>query len=305
MIKLTIEVTDIAVVIGLYDRIRIYTSDSENGTYTYLAMVPLVAGTSVYTYNHITGTSDTWYRSSYYNTTTGAESSLSNAANGTAPALYNNITYPEEYEFTADEDIIIRKIRRLIGDLKGLERLYIDGTDTTDECASSAILEDNKTIELEEKGWPVYISVNSIEYTSSEDPVVNGYQYLTFSGTLNSGTINDIIDIWYYTFEFSDREIYEAYGDAMIPPLVPSDCLSQDHLMLQAAIDLLEHKLAVDAAADTAMIRDDMTVYDPSAGATALRERGRQIERLRKQLDALVKECLKSSMLGLEGVLID
>jgi hypothetical protein len=72
--------------------------------------------------------------------------------------------------------------------------------------------------------------------------------------------------------------------------------------MLQAAIDLLENLTAEDLIDDGAVVRDDMTLYDPSAG---LRERDRLINRLRKQLDGLVKECLKSSMLGLEGVLID
>jgi len=297
MIKLTIEVADIGAVIALYDSIRIYTSDAENGTYTYLASVALATGVSTYTYRHITGTPDIWYRSSYYNSGTGAESSLSNAAHGTAPTLYHTPTYPEEYEFDDDEDIIIRKIRRLIGDLKGLDRLYIDG----DEFCSS-IHEDGHTIDLGTKGWPVYISINDVEYTTLEDPIVQGYQYLSFSGTLNSGVQSDVIDIWFYMFKFSDVEIYRAYGDAMIPPLVPSDCVSSDHLMLQASIDLLESMTAEDLVEDGAVIRDDMTMYDPSPG---LRERDRLLNRLRKQLDALVKECLKSSMLGLEGVLID
>jgi hypothetical protein len=297
MINLTIEVADIAVVIAMYDQIKIYTSDAEDGTYTYLDSISLLAGVSIYTYLHLAGTTDTWYKSSYYNTTTFVESALSNAARGSAPSLYHTVSYPQEYDFDADEEIIIRKIRRLIGDFKQLEHLYSDGTEF---CSS--ILGDNKTIDLGEKGWPVYVSINDIEYTSLDNPIVQGYRYLTFSGTLNSGVVNDVINIWYHTFKFSDREIYEAYGDAMIPPLVPSDCVSQDHLMLQAAIDLLENMTAEDIVDDGASIRDDMTLYDPSPG---LRERDKLINRLRKQLDGLVKECIKSSMLGLEGVLID
>ncbi len=113
---------------------------------------------------------------------------------------------------------------------------------------------------------------------------------------------NDVVNIWYHTFKFSDREVYEAYGDAMIPPLVPANCVSQDHLMLQAAIDLLMNMYAEDVVDDGASIRDDMTLYDPSPG---LRERDKLIKQLRKQLDGLVQECIKSSMLGLEGILID
>lgn len=304
MIQLTIEVADIVNVMLMYDSIRIYTSDAENGTYTYLDSVSLQAGVSTYTYLHLAGTTDTWYRSSYYNITTLAESSLSNAARGTAPSLYHIATYPAEYDFDSTEEIIIRKIRRLIGDSKGLSRLWIDGSDICADGLCSNVLEDGRTLDLEEKGWPVYISVNDVEYTTLAEPVVQGYRYLTFSGTLEtltSGCVGDV-EIWYSTFKFSDREVYEAYGDAMIPPLVPADCVSEDHLMLQASIDLLESLTAEDLVDDGAAIRDDQTLYDPSPG---LRERDRLIARLRKQLDLLVKECLKSGLLGLEGVLID
>jgi hypothetical protein len=297
MINLTIEVTDIGAIIALYNQIRIYTSDTEDGTYTYLDVVSLQSGVSDYNYIHLQGTTDTWYKSSYYNSSTSDESSLSNAARGTAPSLYHVVSYPQEYDFDADEEIMIRKIRRLIGDFKGLENLYADGTEF---CSS--ILEDNKTIDLGEKSWPVYISINDIEYITLDDPVVQGYRYLTFSGTLNSGVQNDAINIWYHTFKFSDREVYEAYGDAMIPPLVPSDCVSQDHLMLQAAIDLLMNMYAEDVVDDGASIRDDMTLYDPSPG---IRARDGLIKQLRKQLDGLIQECIRSSLLGLEGVLID
>jgi hypothetical protein len=297
MINLTIEVADIAVIISMYDQIKIYTSDAEDGTYTYLDSISLLSGVSVYSYLDIDGTPDIWYKSSYYNSSSENESTLSNAAHGTAPSLFHTVSYPQEFDFDADEEILIRKIRRLIGDLKQLENLYADGTEF---C--SAVLGDNKTIDLGEKGWPVYVSIDSIEYTSLTNPIVQGYRYLTFSGTLSSGVQSDVVNIWYHTFKFSDREIYEAYGDAMIPPLVSSSCVSQDHLMLQAAIDLLESMAAEDMVDDGATIRDDMTLYDPSPG---LRERSNLINRLRKQLDALVQECIRSSMFGVEGVLID
>jgi hypothetical protein len=256
-----------------------------------------VAGVSTYTYNHTAGTPDLWYKSTYYNSVTFAESSFSDPTQGESP-IYHIITYPDEYDFSSSEQLIIRKIRRLIGDLKGLARLYLDGY----ESSCVYILEDNKTIDLREKGWPVYVSVNDVEFTTLYDPIVQGYRYLTFSGTLSSGVSNDTIEIWYNTFKFSDSEVYEAYGDAMIPPLVPSTCVTQDHLILQAAIDLLQNLAAQFVFDDGASVRDDQTVYDPAPG---LREIDRLIARLQKQLDGLIKECLKSSMLGLEGVLID
>lgn len=295
MIQLTVYVDDITAVMTVFTHIRLYTSSEENGSYTHLDYIPLVAGRSTYDYTHVVGTPDTWYRSSYWSVA--VESSLSDSVQGADAELYHYPIYPTEVSFSTSEQNLVRKIRRLIGDVKGLGNLYTDGTEF---CSS--ILGDGKTMDLGEKGWPVYISINDVEYTTLDDPIVQGYQYLTFSGTLNSGVQNDVVNIWYYTFKFSDREVYEAYGDAMIPPFVPADCVSQDHLMLQAAIDLLVSMYAEDMVDDGASIRDDMTLYDPSPG---LRERDKLLKHLRKQLDGLVQECVRSSMLGLAGVLID
>lgn len=293
MIKLTTYVTDISSVMLLYSHIRVYTSDSESGTYTYLDDVLLIADQSIYYYNHTAGTTDTWYKVSYYNTTTEAESGLSNAASGEEPVLYHTATYPEEYEFTAAEKTLIRKIRRYIGDLKGLDRLYLNNEDTF--CSS--IQDDNKTVTMPEKGWPVYISLNEVEQTHSSNPVVQGYRHLTFSGTLNIN--NDTLDIWYYTFKFSDVEVYRAYDDALVPPGLTSDTVTQDHLILVASISLLEHMTWEDLVEDGGTIRDDRSLYDPSPG---LRERDAAIKRLQKQLDDLIKQYI---MLGIGGVLID
>jgi hypothetical protein len=294
MIQLTIQVFDISTVMLVYNSVRVYVSDTRDGTYAYLATVFLQSGVSTYIYNHTAGTPDLWYKSTYYNSVTLVESSYSNPTQGESP-IYHIVSYPNEYDFSSAEQLIIRKIRRLIGDLKGLSRLYLN----SDETSCSYILEDDKTIDLKQKGWPAYVAVNSEEFTTLYNPIVQGYRYLTFSGTLNS---TDTIEIWYNTFKFSDSEIYEAYGDAMIPPLVPTACVTQDHLILQAAIDLLQNLYAVDIVEDGASVRDDQTTYDPSPG---LRERDRLLARLQKQLDGLIKECLKSSLLGLEGVLID
>jgi len=305
MIKLTIQVSDIDTVIQIYNTIRIYTSDAKDGVYTFLDSVSLQPNVSTYEYLHLQGTSDIWYKSSYYNTTTGAESSLSSPTHGLSPSIFHNITYPSEYEFDADEEIIIRKIRRLVGDNKELEQLVVDKDALCDsDISCSHVLSDGKTVNLGDRGWPVCVAIGDLEFTSLSNPVVNGYQYLTFSGslsTLSSGCQNDLT-IWYYSFNFSDREIYEAYGDAMIPPMVPFSCVTKDHLILQASIDLLENLIKQEAMTDGASIRDDQTAYDPSPG---LRERSALVDRLRKQLSALIKESLCSCMLGLEGVLID
>jgi len=306
MIRLTIQVADIDNVMLLYSYIRIYRSDARDGTYTHLAFVALVPNQSEYIYDDITGTPDYWYKSSYYRDET-MESALSDPAQGVSPSLFMGATYPSEIDFDTEQSTIIRKIRRYIGDNKSLSRIYLE--DCEDESCNY-IHEDGKTLELDEKGWPVYVSLRVLsdsaaeEKTELDDPTVQGYKFLTFSGTLKSATqcMYSIIDIWYYTFKYSDREIYESYGDAMIPANVPTDRVTQDHLVLQASIDLLENMTSEDMTEDGASIRDDQSLYDPSPG---LRERDKTIGRLKKMLDDLVKESLRGAMMSVTGVLID
>ena len=293
MIKLTIIVNNVDVYIGMgLTHVCVYTSTEESGTYTSLTNILLVAGITEYSYSHTAGTSDTWYRSSICNPTTEDECCWTDPVKGVSPALFHYSTYPVECEYETDDLVIIRKIRRFIGDFEGLKRLYIDEAEF---CNS--VQDDNKTVDLSEKSWPVYIAVNDVGKTSLLDPVVQGYQYLTFSGTLDESS--DTLDIWYYTFKFSDREVYEAYGDAFIPPGLTSSTVTQDHLVLQAAIDLLENMTSEDVVEDGAAVRDDRSLYDPSPG---LRERAVTIERLRKLLDSLIKQHRFSN---LTGMLID
>jgi hypothetical protein len=294
MIRLTILVDDISNVLSIFTHVRLYTSSAEDGTYTHLSYVALSTGRSTYYYDHTGGTEDTWYRSSYYNMGSGLESSLSDAVQGVSAELYHYPTYPNEVDFSSSEQDIIRKIRRLIGDLKGLDRLYISSSE--DEFCSS-VHDDNKTVEFGDKGWPVYISLNEIEKTSTSDPVMQGYKWATFSGTI--GDDDYPIDIWYYTFKFSDREVYQAYGDTMIPPGLDSDTVTQDHLVLQSAIDLLENMWGEDSVEDGADVQDDRASYSPSPG---LLERSKILDNLKRQLSALVKQYMFRSI---RGVLID
>jgi len=295
MIKLTIVVSNVDVYIGMaFTHVRIYTSATETGTYTYLINLALVAGQTEYSYTHVAGTNTTWYKSSIYDNINDRECCWSEPVKGVCPSLFHYATYAAECEFSESDSVIIRKIRRLIGDLEGLDRLYIDGTD--EYTLSSALQSDGHTIDLDQKSWPVYVSINDVEKTSLNDPIIQGYQYATFSGTISS---TDVIDVWFYIFKFSDREIYESYEDTMIPAGLTSDTVTQDHLVLQAAIDILENMTADDMVSDGASIRDDQSIYDPSIG---LRTRADMINRLRKQLDNLVKQYQFSNI---SGILID
>ena len=298
MITLTVIVNNVNAYISMgFTHVRIYTSSTETGTYTYLTSILLASNQMEYSYTHIDGTSDDWYKSSIYDNINDRECCWSDPVKGICPSLYHYSTYPDECDYSASDSVIIRKIRRFIGDFEKLNRLYIDETD--EHTLSSALQPDKHTIDLGEKGWPVYISVNDVEKTSLDDPISQGYQYLTFSGIFDDCTSTDVIDIWYYTFKFSDREIYEAYSDSMIPPGLTSSTVTQDHLVLQASIDLLENMTSEDMVEDGALVRDDQSVYDPSPG---LEERDKTIKRLKAMLDALIKQYMMS---GITGVLID
>lgn len=282
MVRLTLQVTDITAVWGLSFRyILVYRSDTADGTYTYVGSVPLVNGTSSYTFEDATGTCDQWYKSRYSNTVPPPDPSLlsgwSDAVRGDEPVLFNNVTYPPESSLSTADDTRVKKIRVYIGDKKELIKSY------SEEC-KAAISENGHTFEMSQKGWPLYISLNDIEKTSASDPYVDGWRYITFSGTVGE---NDTLEIWYETFRWADSEIVEHYDNAMIPPGLTTTTVTADHLILQASIDLLEAENWRDYIENGSRIQDSDTEWDPSPG---FRARESAIKRLQKRLDELVKQ---------------
>lgn len=86
MVNLTIKVSDILSVLSLYDKIKVYRSDSETGTYTEItdssSRINLIAEATIYFYTDSTGDDTKWYKTSYFNSTTLDESELSAARQG-------------------------------------------------------------------------------------------------------------------------------------------------------------------------------------------------------------------------------
>lgn len=280
MVKLTIYVDDVNVVVAAgFTQCFIYRSDAEDGTYTSIHSFALSAGTSTYYYTDATGDATNWYKSRYYNPTTMIYSSYSDAVQGEESELFNNVTYPQEAYFGTADETTIKKIRILIGDVIEVRREY------QEECQSS-VSEDRHTYELAQKGWPLYVSLADVEMTSSSDPYVDGYRYLTFSGTIGE---TDSVDIWYSTFRWSDSEILDHYNNTMIPPGLTTTTVTTDHLIIQAAIDLLEAENWRDYIENGARIQDSDTEWDPSPG---YRARESAIKRLQKRLDDLVKQYM-------------
>jgi len=320
MITLRLTVDDISTVLRVYNQIEIKKSDTQDGTYVTVSGVgpiDLYAATNNYSVVDDDGEATDWYISRYIcsaagatqtccaNGCTGNHSSWSEPVLGEAGDLFYSPLFPDEISYGTDDQQIIQRIRTYIGDPVGLRREY--GPD-----AASSIHPDGKTYELDEKGWPVSVSMNNKAYNESSNPTVNGYRYLRFAEeidvTTTSGfggcaddyyTVTYGVDIWYYTFRHSDREIMAAYDLCPIPPGLTAANVTIEAYVLQTAINLLYQENWEDAIEDGAVVTDEQSRYDPTPG---LRFRNDLLDKLNKKLDALVKGLV---LRGIEGVLLD
>lgn len=299
MIRLSFTVDNISAIIRFYDQIQIQRSDTETGTFTTvsgLGPIDLVAGTTIYTEIDADGTASDWYHSRYYNTSTTIPSGWSDAILGEPGDLFYDPLFPPEVSYGTAQQLVIDRIRRLIGDPLGLEREY-------GEDAASSIHPDNKTYELDEKGWPVSIFMNNVSYNTSTNPTINGYRYLIFDDDISvTATISGVeygVNIFYYTFRWSDREIMESYDGCPVPTGLSLTTATSESYMLQTSIELLYSEVWELSSEDGARVRDSDTLYDPSPGLETKRV---LLDKLQKRLDDLVKSLV---MTGIEGVLID
>ena len=311
MIRLTFSVDSVNTVIQVYDTIQVQRSATETGTFTTvsgLGSVTLSAGTSTYTLDDPTGTSTDWYISRYYSTSTGFYSEWSSPILGEAGEIFYDPLYPEEISYGTAQQLVIDRIRRLIGDPVRLRREY-------GEEALANVHQDDMTLELPELGWPASVTVGGIAFNTINNPSVNDYRYLRFNTHIGdicqecvtySGCGGEIskdisygLDVWYYTFRHSDRQIMEAYDNCPPPAPLTEATATSDAYMLQTAIDLLWKELWEDSTEDGAAVRDEGSQYNPEPG---LKIRKQLLDSLQKRLDALIKSVQLS---GIGGVLID
>lgn len=100
VIKLKIEVDELDNVLQSFDRIKVYRStDGINGTYTEITTavtrIQLVQGVSSYEYDDTAGATTYWYKTAYFNSLSGLESSLSDPSLGDDPSVANVLTISE------------------------------------------------------------------------------------------------------------------------------------------------------------------------------------------------------------------
>jgi len=302
MIDIIISVPNISTVIQIYDRIRVYSSDSSTGTYEAITnltptYITLHSNTSNYTVTDADGLTTTWYSFQYYNSSDpNVESDWSDPIVGETGRIFYDPLFPPEVLYGESDQLVIDRIRRLIGDPVGIIREY-------GEDADSNIHFDNKTYELEERGWPCSVRMNNRAYNTSDNPVVDGYRFLRFDNDISSSvTVSGIeygVDIWYYNFRHSDREIMEAYDTCPVPPGLTTTTATSEAYMVSTAIDLVMQENWEDAVEDGAKISDEGSKYDPTPG---LDFREALLGKLQKRLDDIVKSL---TLVGIEGVLID
>lgn len=323
-IKLTVIVDNITQVIQVYDRIQIQRANDEDMTDTVVALTDLGVVNSNNSYISIvsnithyyaldngesrpgyvsypSGTSDNWYQSRYYHSTTsGVVSGWSDPVRGDRADLLYDPCYPLEVSMSDEEKLVVEEIRRLIGDPIDLNREYGDD-------AASSLHPDGMTYELDEKGWPTCITMAGEQYNTSANPTINGYRYLIFDECVNtteivcSGTCNNTrgIDIWYYTFRHSDRQILDAYNASPPPPpLTVANATTQAYVFYTAK-RLLQQENWHDAIEDGAKITDEGTTYDPSPGFNF---RDDLLNDLNKQLDDLVNSLV---LRGISGIRVE
>ena len=333
MLSLTFTVDNLTSVLQVFDTIQIrrYTGsgipDSDVTDQIVLAEYTTVSGLDVvndrdgvsdillqssysqYYFTDYNGESEDWYTSGYYNSGTGSSSGWSAPVLGESGDLYYDPAFPPEIEYGSADQLIIDRIRRLIGDPVGLRREYGEG-------ALSSIHGDGKVYELDEKGWPAFITMGGKAFTNTTNPNVNGYRFLKFTEFIDtvcvtSSGITDIcgddiqkeiengVDIWYYTFLKSDREIMDAYTNCAIPAPLNSTNVTTEVYILQTAIDLVRGQLLNDAIEDGASISDDGSRYNPVGGFKIRKE---LLDNLGNQLKELVKALVSLATLG---VLVD
>ena len=86
MIRLSIVVDSVSLVLQTYDQVKVYRSDSEDGVYTEItdgsSRINIVPEKTIYEFEDELGTHLNWYKTSYYHSTTTAESAQSAGRQG-------------------------------------------------------------------------------------------------------------------------------------------------------------------------------------------------------------------------------
>lgn len=183
-IRLTITVEDVDATIAIFDRIKVYRSvTGATGTYLELTgpgtRVALVAGQSVYEYVDASGDPAYWYKSSFFSTSTFAESSLSDARQGSVDPLYidvddlraEGLTIPAGGAEEARALDLIRTYQQIVDGITG--NFFIPRQLTLDV--------DGRGVSLLQLPYAI-VSVSAVYANSNFDVALDPESYVVYDG---------------------------------------------------------------------------------------------------------------------------
>lgn len=301
-IVVTIQVSSSSAVIDAgYDVIKVYRSSYQDGTFlevsTESTRPTLDEDVTYYNFQDDTGTSSSWYKTSYLNSSTLTESSLSTAAKGIeVEQEHTDSTYPAEITLTSSDSYDVDRVRYYIGDPKVVKRDYVSPTCTNSYQNVSG---DGYTYQFENRGWPLKIIKDSVEYTSSSNPYVTDYNYITFSGSTIS-TTSGVVDVWYETFRHADREILKVFNTTPNPPYVSTASVTDEMTRISAAITIIREEIAqlMGETSGSFNLQGEIS-FNPEP---LLRQKKALLEELKNKLQELVDEAITGSI---EGVRVE
>ena len=203
-------------------------------------------------------------------------------------------TYPAEWTTISEADeAIIYSIRERIGDRPELNRYYLLATNT--ENMNRYVMEDGVT--FNDNGyrfWPYHLSIDGTTVASGVD--VLRYKYMHFGDCGDPNLKDNNLDFWVEIFFLSDFEIWTAYMNVDLTPLVRNeDCITEEMNMLKAAIDLIPALRASQREYLYAgkRVRDNDTEYEKKlmSGVDPHKD---LLTALQKELDTLIDRCNKT-----------
>lgn len=303
-IRLNMTVANIAATLAAgYTHLRIYRSAEYSSGFSEITttstLIELLPGVSAYSFLDGNGTTEHWYRSSYVDTS-GVVSETSPSASFAGDYEDTNFvatTYPSEAVFTNYDFYVIDKVRNIIGDPRELTRDYISSSTSYSDVST-----DGYSLTFSNpKGWPLKVTLDGQDYISKDEPRVNDYQFLTFSGT-TINTTSGTLDVWYYHFRNSDTEVLRTFNGLTTPVGLTAAQVTFDLSVVLAGIELLEKELRQFSITSGSKvdIYEEIGI-DPSAGITS---RMKDLADLRARKDELIDAILVDDP-ELFGVLID
>ena len=285
-----------------YDTINVYRSSFEDGYFSYIGNISISAPTKYYNFEDSSGSPGSWYKTQYYLGFTPV-GSLSSAQHGIEVELEHVLTtYPAEISMTSSDHYNVDKIRHYIGDNKKVQRNYVSPLCS---IGYENVSDDGGTYELTERGWPLRVVKDYVEYTTLLEPYVTDYRFITFSGSQIS-TSSGILDVFFESFRHSDREVMKVFTTVSLSPKEASSTASltesqtTEVYRIKSAMSIIKSEIAslMGESKGKFNLQGELS-YDPEG---LLKQKRAFLEELKEMLDDIIPS---GPPINITGVRID